>query len=246
MKKLIASTFLVFCFAVSVNAQDGKKLKIFKFSPFSLITGSLNSGIEIFNSEKTKSTNLYLGIRYKNQKQNNNNYNYGGFNNSYEQFQKWQGVTLGVDRRLYVPAFQSGDKLKFINENGGFGIYFAPGIKGEYNVNKFDNSAYVQMQDPLNQQQPISKFAENTGKVQYISIMPNLNIGMQFTLFQNLYIDVFLGGGIRFLNKKVLEEKKDALAQPSYYYGTGDGAIETFITREGVQPNFGFSLGLKY
>jgi hypothetical protein len=80
--------------------------------------------------------------------------------------------------------------------------------------------------------------------------MPNMNIGLQFTLFQNLYIDTYIGGGIRFISQKITNQKVDTIptnATNYGYYGVNDNsALTTFIIKEGVQPNFGFALGLNF
>ncbi|WP_255066535.1 hypothetical protein [Lacihabitans sp. LS3-19] len=241
MKKYLFS--LVF-FAVSIaNAQE-KNLKIFKFQPFSLITGSMNFNQEIFNKSQTRSTVFGIGLRYVNK--DNEVYNYDNFGNStpYTQTNKWQGATASVDRRFYVPGFFSGDKYTFINEKAKFGVYLSAGLKLEYNINNYDNSSYIYIPDTtkLNSTYKLSK---NTGKVSYLGIMPNMNIGMQFTLFQNLYIDTYIGGGIRFISKKISNEVNDGPAN-GYNYYVNSNAIETFVIKEGVQPNFGFSLGLNF
>ena len=39
---------------------------------------------------------------------------------------------MGIDRRFYVPAFQSGDKLGFMPDKSKLGVYLSAGIKAEY------------------------------------------------------------------------------------------------------------------
>ena len=244
MKKLILS--LILFTGLYANAQEvkDKNLKIFKFQPFSLITGCMNFNQEMFNKERTRSTVIGLGIRYVNKK-NENSY-YGTSVLNYTQLNKWQGVTASIERRLYVPGFFSGDKFSFINKKASFGVYFAPGIKAEFNQNKYDKGGYNQIIDNTKPNNYDFVFVKNEGKVNYLGVMPNMNIGMQFTLFQNLYIDTYIGGGIRFLSKKVIESKGDSNAPGYYSNGFSSGAIETFIIKEGVQPNFGFALGLNF
>jgi hypothetical protein len=241
MKKYL--TVLVFFAVSTANAQD-KSLKIFKFQPFSLITGSMNFNQEVFNKSRTRSTVFGIGLRYVNKE--NDVYNYDSFANPtpYTQTNKWQGVTASVDRRFYVPGFFSGDKYTFINEKAKFGVYLATGLKLEYNINNYDNSNYINIpdDDKVNYTFELSK---NIGKVSYLGIMPNVNIGMQFTLFQNLYIDTYIGGGIRFLSKKINNEVNDGPPN-GYNYYVNSSAIETFVIKEGVQPNFGFALGLNF
>jgi hypothetical protein len=241
MKKYL--TVLVFFAMSTANAQD-KSLKIFKFQPFSLITGSMNFNQEVFNKARTKSTVYGIGLRYVNKE--NDVYYYDNFANStpYTQTNKWQGATAYIDRRFYVPGFFSGDKYTFINEKAKFGVYLSTGLKLEYNINNYDNSNYVNMPDTSKVSYSY-KLSKSTGKVSYLGIMPNINIGMQFTLFQNLYIDTYIGGGIRFLSKKIHNEVNEG-PRNGYNYYVNSNAIDTFVTKEGVQPNFGFALGLNF
>ena len=144
MKKYLF--ILLFFAAFLANAQE-KNLKIFKFQPFSLITGSMNFNQEIFNNSRTRSTVIGLGLRYVNRE--NDIYSYDTFGNSlpYTQTNKWQGATASIDRRFYVPGFYSGDKFTFINDKAKFGVYLSAGLKLEYNINNYDNSNYYYVTD---------------------------------------------------------------------------------------------------
>jgi hypothetical protein len=241
MKKLIIILSLI---SLSAYSQEEKRLKIFKFHPFSLITGSLNVSQETFNKENTKSFIVGLGVRYINRKDQTYFQN-GTVNEPIPQFNKWQGATLSLERRLYVPGFYGGDKYSFISEKGQFGIYFSGGAKFEYNVNQYDNSRIGYTVDPKNNGSNLQIKVIDQSKTQYLGIMPNINMGMQFTLFQNLYTDIHIGGAIRFLSTKVLESTISN-NQDQYYYGSlNREAINTFVIKEGVQANFGFGLGLR-
>jgi hypothetical protein len=239
MKKLILILVLLSTGAI---AQENKKMKIFKFHPFSLVTGSMNVSEEIFNKEDTKSFVVGLGVRYVNKKdlisfQNGTNLE------TIQQFNKWQGTTVSIERRLYVPGFFGGDKSAFATDKGRFGIYFSGGSKFEYNVNSYDNSRQGYINDPKTNSGTTIKVIDQA-KTQYIGIVPNLNLGMQFTVFQNLYTEIQIGGAIRFISKKVLESKRENNNDP-YYGSLNREAINAFILKEGVQANFGFGLGLR-
>ncbi len=248
MKNLLLAIFTLAITTARAQQTDEKPLKIFKFQPFSLITGSMNFGEEIFNKSKTRSTVIGLGIRYINRK--NDIYDNYGSVSAYKQSSKWQGATVSFERRFYVPGFFSGDKYSFINDKSQFGIYLSPGLKVEYNQNDYDKGGFYYTTDPTKPNNVESKFYKNSGSIRYLGVMPNMNIGLQFTLFQNLYIDTYIGGGIRFLSQKKSNEIMD-IVPPNVnsfgYYGANDnGALTTFVIREGVQPNFGFSLGLNF
>ncbi|MBK9508072.1 MAG: hypothetical protein IPP61_18735 [Cytophagaceae bacterium] len=239
MKKTTTILSLILFLSINLMAQEQKRTKIFKYHPFSLITGSFNLSQEIFNKENTKSTVIGLGIRYVNKESDNNYY---GSSTTYEQFNKWQGASVWVDRRFYVPAFQSGEKYGFNNEKVKFGVYLAPGLKLDYNYNNYDNGYYSMNYNQAGQAiDPVLYI--NNGKTSYLSAFPNVNIGMQFTLFQNMYIDTFIGGGVKFISKNIIADNSPQGGNYGYSYVTTD-AIETFVIREGVRPNFGFSLGI--
>jgi hypothetical protein len=248
MKNLLLAIFTFATLAGLAQQNEEKPLKIFKFQPFSLVTGSMNFGEEIFNKSKTRSTVIGLGIRYINRK--NDIYDNYGSISAYKQSSKWQGATVSVERRFYVPGFFSGDKYSFINDKSQFGIYLSPGIKVEYNQNDYDKSSFYQLPDPSKPNNYNSTFYQNSGRISYLGVMPNMNIGLQFTLFQNLYIDTYIGGGIRFISRKITNQKVDTIptnATNYGYYGVNDNsALTTFVIKEGVQPNFGFSLGLNF
>ena len=248
MKNFLLAIFTFGSLASMAQQNAEKPLKIFKFQPFSLITGSMNFGEEIFNKSRTRSTVIGLGIRYINRK--NDIYDSYSAVSAYKQNSKWQGATFSVERRFYVPGFFSGDKYSFINDKSKFGVYLSPGIKVEYNVNDFDRGGFYYINDANKPNNMDSKFYRNFGRISYVGVMPNMNIGLQFTIFQNLYIDIYIGGGIRFLSQKKSKEIKDTVPQnvnlSGYYGGNDNGALTTFVIREGVQPNFGFSLGLNF
>ncbi|MBP8156582.1 MAG: hypothetical protein KAX81_06100 [Leadbetterella sp.] len=248
MKNLLLAIFTIATITASAQQTEEKTLKIFKFQPFSLITGSMNFGEEIFNKSKTRSTVIGLGIRYINREDDIYD-NYGAIS-SYKQNSKWQGATASIERRFYVPGFFSGDKYSFINNKSKFGVYLSPGLKVEYNVNDYDKGSFYYLTDSTKPNNITSKFYQNSGRVAYLGVMPNMNIGMQFTIFQNLYIDTYIGGGIRFISQKKSKEIKDTIppnVNSFGYYGANDNsALTTFVIKEGVQPNFGFSLGLNF
>jgi hypothetical protein len=248
MKNTLLAFFILSVIAANAQQNDDKPLKIFKFQPFSLITGSMNFGEEIFNKSKTRSTVIGLGLRYINRK--SDVYNNFGVISAFKQTSKWQGLTFSLERRFYVPGFLSGDKYSFLNDKAKFGVYLAPGVKLEYNQNDYDKGSYYQIIDSSKVGNYDSKFYQNSGRLRYLGVMPNMNIGLQFTVFQNLYIDTYIGGGIRFISQKLTNQKVDPTPGGSLnygYYGVNEnGAVQTFVIREGVQPNFGFSLGLNF
>ncbi len=248
MKKFLLLLLLQIILFNSLFAQEikPKPFKIFKFLPFSLITGSLTMSQEKFNTEKNRSTILTLGLRYIKTNQEATNYSSTSQKNI-EQFNKWNGGMMGIERRFYVPSFKSGEKNSFFNERTQFGLYLSTGLRLDYNSNEYDKSTYNYVYDQSKPNTQTGILEVNKAKINYLGVMPNMNIGMQFTLFQNLYIDTFLGGGLRFINKKIVSKTQSGNYQSSYFRDNLQiSATENFMMKEGVQANFGFSLGLKF
>jgi hypothetical protein len=248
MKNSLLAILLLSFLSVSAQKNDEKPLKIFKFQPFSLATGSMNVSQEFFNKQATRSTVIGLGIRYINRA--SDAYNNFGTISTFKQTSKWQGASLSIERRFYVPGFFSGDELSFIGPKAKFGVYLAPGLKVEYNQNDYDKGMFYQFVDSTKIGNYDSKFYKNSGRISYLGVIPNMNIGLQFTIFQNLYIDTYIGGGIRFISQKLSKQEVDTVPSNAVNYGyynlNENGAVQTFVIREGVQPNFGFGLGLNF
>lgn len=231
-------------------AQDKKpdaKLKVFKFNPLGLITSSLSFGLESFNAEKTRSTVLNFGMRYR---KNSNDYygqNFNELGDRINQFSDYKGVMLGVERRLYVPAMRLiKDRLTKELKPNSFGVYFAPAARLDFNQNVFDRSNYnVIYNNPDGTSVNPPKYTKiiNTGKVNYLSVMPSMNIGFQFTFLQYAYVDAQLGGGLRFQKINEVERKSDPNLN-TYNYSDSN-AITEILLKEGVRPSGSITLGLK-
>lgn len=209
-----------------------------KFYPFGLVTNSLQLGFEKFNNEKSRSMNVVFGIRYK----KSDGYNQlDPTGNAYQNFTNWIGASVLLERRIYIPKLKS----KFIDENPEkpfkYGVYLAPFLKLDYNQNDFDNSFYSY--NNVNGQSNY-QLIRNKGKVDYFGGTAGLNIGYQFTLFQHLYIDTYLGGGLRLLSKNQNLERQ--LQQIGFLYNDANGAILEFVDKAGVVPNAGITVGVNW
>ncbi|MCU0324603.1 MAG: hypothetical protein MUF45_05045, partial [Spirosomaceae bacterium] len=92
--------------------------------------------------------------------------------------------------------------------------------------------------------QSINEFVRYKGKIDYLGGTAGVNIGYQFTLFQHLYIDTYLGGGLRLLSKN--ENIQRQQQQIGYYYNGDNGAILEFVDKAGVVPNAGITVGVNW
>jgi hypothetical protein len=235
----------LFIFLLSISlvfGQNTQAFKLLKFHPISLASGSLNMSEEFFNKKLNKSIIVGLGIRYFNEN-DIGSYQYGISSSPVNQFNKWQGGSISLEKRIYLPSFSEVEKSFLFSKKNTLGLYFSTGAKVEYNLNSFDNSRVTNKTDP-NSGKIVEINIIDQGKNEFWGVLPNLNIGLQFTLFQNLYADIHIGGGIRFLKKNIITSNKNNYDR-FYYDSIRIETINQFIVREGVQGNFGFALGFK-
>ncbi len=241
MKKLFTLIAIILVFQVKGQENTDKNLHLFKFNPLQLVTSSLSFGYESFNKDMSRSTVVNLGIRYNNG--NNNNYYGVNYDNitgqSIEQFSDWRGVTASIERRFYIPHMQQGKGDFLMSDRGKYGVYLSPSLRFDYNNNKYDAS-YFDYKYPQDGGNPETFRVTNTGNVNYVGIMPAMNFGIQFTLFQYAYIDMYVGGGIRLQNTKVVSGN----APGTNYNYNNSGPIQSLVIKEGVQPTGGISIGL--
>ena len=240
MKKVFTLLALTLVFVSKSQAQE--KLKIFKFQPLPLATSMLAFGVENFNEDRTRSTVFNLGIRYK--KDNDGGFSYaepsinGG--EYINQFSDWRGIMGSVERRFYVPAFKDKGANMLNQENSQSGVYFSPSVRVDYNQNEYDRSYFNYIYDSETDTQ-MSELRPNSGKVNFLGIMPAINLGVQFTIFQYAYVDLHIGGGIRVQWEDAIEQNNSR----NNTYNRDGGIIQTLVTREGVQPTGGITFGLK-
>ena len=237
MKANFLKTLTILLLSISsLHAQE--KLKIFKFDPLPLATSALSFGIESFNEDRSRSTEFHLGIRYK----KDNDY-YVGFTNingaGVDLFSDWKGLFASVERRFYVPAFKDRSANFFNQENSQSGVYFSPSLRLDFNNNDYVESTSTYVFNPSTKQDEYVQ-SIRSGNTNYLGIMPAMNFGVQFTIFQYAYIDLHIGGGIR-----IQDENKNNTIGPSKSNNYNNNAITTFVTKEGVQPTGGITFGLK-
>jgi hypothetical protein len=173
-----------------------------------------------------------------------NDYGYNQFSSNgteLEQKDDWKGLTGIYERRFYVPSFKEG-KPNFINtESSQNGIYLAPSLRMDYTFRDYNLGSFEYQYD--NTGKIISETTNyNSGKVSYVGIMPSINLGVQFSIFQYGYIDLFVGGGLRVQ----FEDEKDIIRNSSNaYYSGGNNIITDLVLSQGVRPNGGISVGVR-
>lgn len=212
-------------FSVSAQSDDEKNQKvyavgeqlilrrnIFKFTPGDLFSTTLTVGMERMNKTYTRSLNLQLSICSG---------------------ETWQGDVYGFGGEVAY-RFYSGRGLvlqeskkanKFIQ-----GVYFAPFLRGGYinNLEDIGQNVYDPTTDTWN-------WIQISSETEVTYLFPGVYIGWQRTFWDLLYMDVFIGGGVRMANVKRENEPDDFFT---------DGIIDPEYN--GVAPRLGFSLGVSF
>jgi hypothetical protein len=239
MKKILL-LFITISIGHGAFSQDKeeKNLTIFKFNPLQLATSSLSFSIEKFNQEKSRSSNFTFGVRYRDDDRNN----YGSYSpngTTLDTYDKWKGLTGIYERRIYVPRFKDG-RPNFINtESSQNGIYLAPSLRIDYTNRDFKNGGFEYVYDDMGK--IISETVNyDSGVATYVGIMPSINLGVQFSIFQYGYIDLFVGGGLRIQSENIKNQVSDN--RYSYY---NSNIITELVLSQGVRPNGGISFGVR-
>lgn len=230
---------LVLCVTFSAVAQEKEKNhKIFKFNPLQLVTSSLSFSNEYFNAERNRSNVFTLGLRYK-ADDNNNSRTYNSTGEFIDNSSTWKGLTGSYERRIYIPAFRDG-KANLLNaESSQYGVYLAPGLRLDLTNNDFD---YGYFDTKFDNGQIVSEDKIiSSGQRMTLGVMPFINLGIQFSIFQYGYVDLHVGGGLRVNN----DFRNDRLSNnANNYYGSSD-IINNLVLSQGVLPSGGVSLGVK-
>ena len=237
MKKLLILFVFISTAGLPAFSQE-KNTRIFRFNPTQLITSTLSMGYESFNKDLTRSSVFNVGIRYKSE---DYFYNYGVTNPNaapLEPYDYWKGLTASYEYRFYIPSFKK-RAPNFINEDyGQSGVYLSPSLRIDYNNHDYDRTYY----EPRYNQNPEPSFVKvtNTGKINYLGIMPGINMGVQFNIFQRGFIDLYVGGGLRI--NSVNEISKERSSGVDYY--SNSNTITDLVIKEGVRPNGGITFGI--
>lgn len=138
-----------------------------------------------------------------------------------------KGFALEVSGRFYPKSFQCDSAMW--SRNGASGIYLGYGAQAGFNEyidnNKFD-------------------YYGNNAKLEQTStwVTPFVCFGYQFTLYEVLYLDIFVGGGIKFnnVNREFSGNTTGIYTNPDYQENPN------IFQREyrGILPKIGFTLGL--
>lgn len=241
--RVVLLSFLCISSSSFGQSEPPKGLTLFKFYPLPLVTNAMSFGVEKMNASQTRSTGIAVGIRYRRAEENVYN-PYLAPNASMDNFNQWQGGFVHLERRFYVPVFKRHENGTWLDAKGSTGVYWAPTLLVDYSVNSFDRSGY-ETSFPDQSGQPVVRTFTNRGDVRLFSVKPSLVMGVQYSLFEHLYLDMSLGAGLRWLSKT--EDLDAGNGQPMGYYSSNlTNATDELMYRAGVRVSGQIAIGVKW
>ncbi|MFY0651017.1 MAG: hypothetical protein JXQ96_03240 [Cyclobacteriaceae bacterium] len=206
MKRFFTLLFIIFS-AFDAQSQDssadGPSKTVMKIQPQQFIDHTFFLALEKFNKDYGKSFMLGLGLT--------------STNNEYSE----SGYKAEIQYRYYPLKFTENEGRKAGSKYHG-GIYASIYLHHSYNVR---SSPYYDYNNP----DPTPM--ENKRKI--LAFNPGVTIGYQKTFFEKLYLDVYVGGGIRTTNVSDSQ---------SGFIDYNDGIFDE--NYKGIFPKIGFSIGL--
>lgn len=203
-----------------IEFEDLRKRQIIRISPIHLFDNQFNLSAEFFNPTFTRSHLLTASIMYA----DNNSKVDGGF-------------SLDYQGRIYPRAFKADSMAVYKNSASGF--YMGLGIQAGYcdYRNKhlqrdiLVNSPYGQYRTQV----PVNVSTQN------IWVNPYLGLGYQFIIWESLYADLFVGGGLK-INRVSKSSPDKSLDLKEFY------ADPIFTDRffQGIMPRVNLSIGVGF
>ena len=199
--------------------EDLRKPIVMKLSPFHFFDRQLSITGELFNKDYKRSLCISLAMIYAD---NSKVYDVG--------------TSLAIERRFYPRGFKP-DTLNW-NRNTATGFYFGMGAQlgyNEYNDRTYNTYGYY---DPAT-----NSYLDRDDDVTITSVWvtPTLTLGYQFILWDALYIDAFVGGGVKVNDTKKTSQKINV--DFSRYYSEPDITSRYY---KGIVPRVGLTLGMGF
>lgn len=199
--------------------EDLRKPIVMKLSPFHFFDRQLSITGELFNKDYKRSLCISLAMIYAD---NSKVYDVG--------------TSLTIERRFYPRGFKP-DTLNW-NRNTATGFYFGMGAQVGYSEFN-DRSNYANgYYDPIT-----GGYLYNVENVTITSawVTPTLTLGYQFILWDALYIDAFVGGGVKVNDTK--KTSPNIIVDFSKYYSEPDITSRYY---KGIVPRVGLTLGMGF
>lgn len=208
--RLIFAITLTTCFAASAQSDNEKQFilpkAVFKISPQHFFNSTFQFGTELFNGTWSRSANIDVGIRSGSQSYND-----------------VKGFSTEIGYRKYVKPMT----LRTRKSSRQFyqGVYYNFFVSGSYFSGYQDGYRYDSSGAPV----------YNNPKVTFKSYGAGFYMGLQKTLWEVVFMDVYVGGGI-----KVTETNRSR--QIGNFYYDDDNFSEPGF--EGIYPKIGVKFGI--
>jgi len=211
---LVSTTF-------SLSAQETEPLSrtVFKLSPQHFTHNALKVGVERFNPTHSGSVALFITTRLDNNE--DNPFDREGYN----------GLAGELQFRKYIsPMKERMSKKGNVYHQGVYGAAYLQG--GSYSGEFADQYSTYDPTTGMYTPTTTYNYKENIGNWGV-----GFTIGYQKTLWQVVFLEAFIGGGIQFANRITSGEMPDS---NSYYYYSGI----TDPGYKGILPKIGLNIGL--
>jgi hypothetical protein len=211
MKRLILALLLLtsatlFAQETATEPEFRIPRTLIKLAPLQFFSSTLEMGLEAFNPEFTRSFDMSLGFRS----------NADAYNDA-------RGGNLELGYRKYVSPMKIHTRK---HRQFYQGIYYSVFVRGSY----FKGSDVFSTYDPLT-----SSYTEIHDSERVLAGGPGFTLGLQKTLWQIIFLDVFIGGGIRFADIKRVNYSGN-------FYYSGDGLFDPAY--DGIYPKIGAKIGV--
>jgi len=196
---------------------------LFKVAPQNFIENTLKVGVEVFNKKRSKSISLYLYGRLESNSEIQPYY-YGD--------KYYKGLGSELQYRKYISPIKSYTTRK--GKNYLQGIYVSGYLQGASFVNDGEFIYYSFDQNTGQQTKTFITINESVG-----NIGTGFTLGVHRTLWNVLFIDAYIGGGVQWSDIVRSPTPPSTLLNNYYgYYSITDPGYQ------GIMPKFGLQLGI--
>jgi hypothetical protein len=201
--------------------EDLRKKQTIRISPFHLFNNQFNISSEFFNSTYTRSHLLTASIMYA----DNDSKSDGGF-------------SLDYQGRIYPRKFKPDSMAMYNNSASGF--YMGLGLQVgycEFRDKNLQRSIYTTSPygGQYQTQVPVNVTTTN------IWLNPYIGLGYQFIIWEALYADLFVGGGLKI--NRVTKSSPDKSLELNEFY-TDPNFIDRYF--QGIMPRVNLSVGVGF
>lgn len=222
MKRIV--TLLILISRVAFGQEESVEYPsrtVFKLSPFHFTQNTLKVGIEAFSEDRTKSLNIYAGVRTSTE----------NTSDLYTTDRGYDGVLGELQYKKYVSPLKEYTSRK--NRTYVQGIYAGVFVQGgAYSGNRH----YVEYNfDPVTQ---VATNVEYRYKEDAWNAAIGFTLGAQRVFWNLLFVDVYIGGGLQIADGT----KTGPVPQGNPYYYYHNTSYDP--PYEGIIPKIGIQIGM--